>query len=64
MTGIFLSLSRVLPDEYPLRGEARSYLPDELRFGRLLDYGVIVPVPPASFMIRLAHRALPAARPG
>jgi hypothetical protein len=25
MTGIFLQLSRVLPDEYPLRGSARSY---------------------------------------
>ena len=43
MTGIFLQLSRVLPDEYPLRGSARSYLPDELGFGRLLDYGVIAP---------------------
>ena len=103
MTGIFLSLSRVLPDEYPLRGEARSYLPDELRFGRLLDYGVIAPrlqqlyqwsahelaapglldcihdgaltyawsaddrdvwQPPASFLIQLAHRALPPARTG
>jgi hypothetical protein len=101
MTGIFMSLSRVLPDEYPLRDAARSYLPDELRFGRLLDYGVIAPRlqqlyqwsahelaapglldciddgaltyawaardhdvwrPPASFMIQLAHRALPPAR--
>jgi hypothetical protein len=43
MTGIFLQLSRVLPDEYPLRGSVESYLTAELRFGRLLDYGVIVP---------------------
>jgi hypothetical protein len=43
MAGIFLQLSRVLPDEYPLRGSARSYLGAELGFGRLLDYGVIVP---------------------
>jgi hypothetical protein len=43
MTGIFLQLSRVLPNEYPLRGSVQSYLHDELRFGRLLDYGVIVP---------------------
>ena len=43
MTGIFLQLSRVLPDEYPLGDGARSYLGDELRFGRLLDYGVIAP---------------------
>jgi hypothetical protein len=43
MAGIFLQLSRILPDHYPLRGSARSYLGQELGFGRLLDYGVIVP---------------------
>jgi hypothetical protein len=43
MTGIFLQLSRVLPDEYPLRESAQTYLGNELGFGRLLDYGVIVP---------------------
>jgi hypothetical protein len=43
MTGIFLQLSRVLPDEYPLRHGAQAYLHDELGFGRLLDYGVINP---------------------
>jgi len=43
MTGIFLQLSRVLPDEYPLRGSVRSYLQDELGFGKLLDFGVIAP---------------------
>jgi hypothetical protein len=43
MTGIFLQLSRVLPDEYPLPGSVRSYLRAELGFGRLLDYGVIQP---------------------
>jgi hypothetical protein len=43
MTGIFLHLSRVLPNEYPLRGNVESYLNAELRFGRLVDYGVIVP---------------------
>jgi hypothetical protein len=43
MTGIFLQLSRVLPDEYPLPGSVRSYLCAELGFGRLLDYGVIQP---------------------
>ena len=43
MAGIFLQLSRVLPDEYPLPGSVASYLDDELGFGRLLDYGVIVP---------------------
>jgi hypothetical protein len=43
MTSVFLQLSRVLPDEYPLRGGARFYLGDELGFGRLVDYGVITP---------------------
>ena len=43
MTGIFLQLSRVVPDEYPLTDPVASYLADELGFGRLLDYGVIVP---------------------
>ena len=43
MTGIFLQLSRILPDEYPLTGDVDSYLSDELGFGRLLDFGVIVP---------------------
>jgi hypothetical protein len=43
MTSIFLSLSRVLPAEYPLGGTVDSYVADELGFGRLLDYGMIVP---------------------
>jgi hypothetical protein len=43
MSGIFLQLSRVLPDDYPLRDEVRTYFRDELGIGRLLDYGVIVP---------------------
>jgi len=43
MTGIFLQLSRVLPDEYPLRDSVAFYLDDELGFGQLVDYGVIVP---------------------
>ncbi len=43
MTGIFLQLSRVLPAEYPLTDDVSSYLSAELGFGRLLDFGVIVP---------------------
>jgi hypothetical protein len=43
MAGIFLQLSRILPDEYPLRDSVRSYLSAELAFGRLLDFGVIHP---------------------
>lgn len=43
MTGIFLSLSRVLPDLYPLPGDVSQYLNREHGFGQALDYGVIVP---------------------
>jgi hypothetical protein len=43
MAGIFLSLSHVLPHEYPLTREVDAYLSDELSFGRLLDYGMIAP---------------------
>lgn len=43
MTGIFMSLSRVLPDQYPLRGDLQQYVSNENRFGRLLDIGVITP---------------------
>ena len=43
MTGIFLSLSRVLPDRYPLRGDLRQYVDAELGFARLLDLGLIRP---------------------
>ena len=102
MTGIFLQLSRVLPDQYPLPGEVSDYLSDELGFGRLLDYGVIEPRlpqlfewsahelrvpglldwirdgaltyawpfeergvwrPRRSFVLQMAHRALPPERP-
>ncbi len=42
MAGAFLSLARVLPDRYPLGEDIESYLADEHRLGRLLDYAVIV----------------------
>lgn len=41
--GAFLSLRRVLPDRYPLELDVASYIADERRLGRLLDYAVIVP---------------------
>lgn len=43
MTGIFLQLSRILPDEYPLRDSVRYYLGAEHGLGRLVDFGMIVP---------------------
>ena len=43
MTGVFLSLSRVLPDRYPLDRDVERYVAEEQRLGRILDYAVIVP---------------------
>ena len=43
MAGVFLSLRRILPDRYPLEGAVETYVADEQRLGRLLDYAVIVP---------------------
>ena len=43
MAGVFLSLGRVLPDRYPLDRDVDSYIADEQRLGRMLDYAVIVP---------------------
>src|SRR5918995_4432559 len=41
--GVFLSLRRVLPNRYPLALDVKSYIADEQRLGRMLDYAVIVP---------------------
>ena len=60
MTGIFLSVSRVLPDLYPLEGELDDYIADEHTIGRLLDVGVIAA--PAHRPLRLVRRR--AADPG
>jgi hypothetical protein len=43
MTGIFLSLSRVLPDRYPLGDNVSRYVAAEHGFGHLLDIGIIEP---------------------
>jgi hypothetical protein len=42
-TGIFLSLSRILPDRYPLEDDVTPYLHRELSVGRVLDKGIIQP---------------------
>jgi hypothetical protein len=42
-TGMFLSVSRVLPERYPLDGALEDYIAAEHTLGRLLDVGVIVP---------------------
>ena len=43
MTGIFLSLSRVVPNRYPLGDDVAPFVTGENGFGRLLDYGIIQP---------------------
>lgn len=43
MTGIFMSLSRVLPDSYPIGDDVDTYIALEHGFGHLLDIGVIQP---------------------
>ena len=43
MAGAFISLGRVLPDRYPLDRNVETYLANEQRLGRLLDYSVILP---------------------
>ncbi|MFJ5260816.1 hypothetical protein ACIQAC_10185 [Streptomyces sp. NPDC088387] len=58
MTGIFLQLSRVLPDEYPLHDSVQSSLRAEIGFGRLVDFGMIVPR--MQQLYEWSARALPA----
>lgn len=43
VTGIFVSLSRVMPDRYPLSRDLAWYVDNEQRLGRVLDLGLIQP---------------------
>jgi hypothetical protein len=43
ITSIFVSLSRVMPDRYPLTRDLRWYIDNEHGFGRVLDVGLIQP---------------------
>jgi hypothetical protein len=43
MAGAFLSLSRILPERYPVIDDLHTYVNAENSLGRLLDYGVILP---------------------
>src|SRR5262245_43270148 len=40
LTGIFLSLSRIVPDRYPLKRDVCEYITEENELGRMLDYGM------------------------
>ncbi|EFC84124.1 hypothetical protein [Parafrankia sp. EUN1f] len=59
MTGIFLSLSRVLPDRYPLQGDLQGHIDDEHGLGRLLDVGMIVPRLDALYSWSAAELSIP-----
>ncbi|WP_132291429.1 hypothetical protein [Kribbella sp. VKM Ac-2568] len=41
--GVFVSLSRVLPDRYPLGDEVAAYVAAERNIGQILDYGLVRP---------------------
>jgi hypothetical protein len=43
VTGIFLSLSRIVPDRYPLLRGVHEYIAVENVLGQMLDYGIIRP---------------------
>jgi hypothetical protein len=43
VTGVFLSLSRIVPDRYPLLRDVHEYIAEENPFGQMLDYGIIRP---------------------
>jgi hypothetical protein len=62
MTAIFLSLSRVLPAEYPLLGKLDDYAGAEHGFGRLLDLGLIAPRLEALYEWSADELALPQLR--
>lgn len=60
MTGIFLSLSRVLPDRYPVGDRVERYTENEHGFGHLLDVGIITPRSELIFKWSAAELELPA----
>jgi hypothetical protein len=62
MAGAFLSLRRVLPDQYPLNGGVDALVADENRLGRMLDYGVIAPRLEALYEWSARELALPQLR--
>lgn len=63
MTGIFLSLSRILPDFYPLGDDVDSYVAVEHGFGHMLDVGVIQPRFAQLYTWSARELEIPALRP-
>jgi hypothetical protein len=62
MTGIFLSLSRVLPHRYPLGDDLSPHITVEHRLGHALDVGIIVPRLGGLFDWSASELGLPALR--
>lgn len=60
MAGAFLSLSRILPDRYPATDDVLAYVEAENNFGRMLDYGVILPRIQTLYRWSARELALPA----
>ncbi|MGH3316754.1 MAG: hypothetical protein ACRDO0_11485 [Nocardioidaceae bacterium] len=59
-TGIFVSLSRVMPSLYPLDRDLQWYVDHEHGFGRILDLGVIQPRFRALYSWSAAELSIPA----
>ena len=59
LTGIFVSLSRVMPDTYPLTRDLAWYIDSELGFGRVLDLGMIQPRLTALYSWSAAELSIP-----
>jgi hypothetical protein len=58
-TGIFVSLSRVMPSRYPLARDLQWYVDHEHGFGRILDLGVIQPRFKALYRWSAAELSIP-----
>jgi hypothetical protein len=59
ITSIFVSLSRVMPDRYPLTRDLRWYIDNEHGFGRVIDVGLIRPRFGALYAWSAAELAIP-----
>jgi hypothetical protein len=61
-TGIFVSLSRVMPDRYPLDRALEYYVDNEHGVGRVLDVGMIKPRIDQLYLWSAAELSIPGLR--
>jgi hypothetical protein len=59
ITGIFVSMSRVMPDRYPLTRDLQWYVDNEHGLGRILDLGIIQPRLDALYSWSAAELSIP-----